>query len=233
MAAAHPGGIVTVLPVYLVVDTSGSMSGESINAINDELIHLLDSLRRQPDQVETIRIALIQFDSYASEVFPLTDLQDITVPNLQAGGATDYGAAFRLVRQLIARDVAELRTIGLRIFRPVMVFITDGHPVDSSWRLALEELESPEFRERPTTIAIGFGSADPSVLREISRGSSGGGAFMVSDTLGIRDAITSIFSTLKSMLVSTVRSSVSRSSDVPAINLPGQWIDLSTITDII
>lgn len=218
------------LPVYLVVDTSGSLTGD-IDAINQGLADLFSSLLLEPRVAGTVRIALIQFSSEAREVVPLTDIHNVdTMPNLQAQGSTDYGAAFSLVRQLISRDVAELQAAGVRVFRPVMFFITDGSPVDLSWQTTLRELQSPEFRERPTIIAIGFGTADPSILREV--GSGKGSAFMISDTISIRDAVGSISSGLTSMLRSTVHSTVLKSGDTLSVPLPDEWLDLSSIPDV-
>lgn len=217
------------LPAYLVMDTSASLSGD-IDAINQGLAGLLDGLLLEPTVANTIRIALIQFSSEARVVIPLTDVHNIkTMPSLQAHGATNYGVAFSLVRQLIPRDVAELRAAGLRVLRPVMFFVTDGSPADPSWQTTLRELQSPEFRERPTIIAIGFGTADPSILREV--GSDKGGAFMISDTISIRDAVGSISSGVTSMLTSTLVSSVAP-GDALSISLPDEWLDLSSIPDV-
>lgn len=218
------------LPVYLVVDTSGSLVGD-IDAINQGLADLFESLLLEPTVADTIRIALIQFSSDATLVMPLTDVHNVrTTPNLQAHGTTNYGAAFSLVRQLVPHDVAELRAAGLRVLRPMMFFMTDGYPTDGSWQATLQELRSPEFRERPTIVAIGFGTTDPSILRNV--GSGKGRAFMISDTMSIRDAVGSIPSALTSMLTSTVQSSVSKSGNAPPVPLPDGWLDLSSIPDV-
>jgi uncharacterized protein YegL len=108
MARPVTGGIVITLPVYLVVDTSASLMGD-IDAVNQALAELLYSLRREPILADRVRVAVIQFSSDAREVLPLTEIDRLeSLPILQAGGATDYGAAFSLVRRLIPRDVEEL-----------------------------------------------------------------------------------------------------------------------------
>ncbi|MGH3697659.1 MAG: vWA domain-containing protein [Pseudonocardiaceae bacterium] len=219
------------LPVYLVIDTSASLGGD-IDLVNQGLVDLFSSLQREPLVADTVRIALIRFSSQAEELIPLTDVDSIgMIPTLHAAGATDYGVAFSLVRQLIVRDVADLRTANVRILRPLMFFVTDGAPIDTSWQTTLRELQSPEFRAHPTIIAIGFGSADPGILRDV--GSDRGGAFMISDTTSIRDALHSISSGLASMLISTAQSSTSQSGEAPAIPLPPDWLDLSSIRDVL
>jgi len=221
---------VTTLPAYLVVDTSASLAGD-MDTMNQALADLKDSLCQDPVTADAVRFALIQFGSDAKEVVPLTKIADLeSLPVLQASGGTDFGAAFSLVHRVILRDVADLRQAGERIFRPLLFFFTDGSPMDPSWRDALRELQATEFRERPTIVAFGIGSVDPSILRAI--GSGKGGAFSVSSTLSTPDAIVSIFSGLTSMLTSTFISSVSETGVEPPIQLSDQWLDLSSIEDI-
>lgn len=217
------------LPVYLVVDTSGSLIQE-IDAINQGLASLFESLSLQAIVADTVRIALVQFSSDATLAIPLTAVSDIKVtPSLQAHGRTNYGAAFSLVRQLIPSDVGELRAADVRVLRPMMFFMTDGYPTDA-WEVALRELHSPNFRERPTIVAIGFGTADPNILREV--GGDKGRAFMISDTIDIRNAVDSISTALTSMLTSTVQSSITKAANAPSVPLPEGWLDLSSITDV-
>jgi hypothetical protein len=111
-----------------------------------------------------------------------------------------------------------------------MFFITDGSPIDPSWQDALHELQSPEFRERPTIVAFGIGSVDPSVLRAVGRGK--GGAFMISERLGTGEAIGSIFAGLTSMLSSTVQSSTATPAPALSVSLSEEWLDLSTIPEV-
>jgi uncharacterized protein YegL len=218
---------VTTLPTYLLVDTSASLTGD-MDTINQALAELIDSLRQDPVLADSVRFALIQFASEAKEVVPLTKIYDLeSLPVLLASGGTNYGKALSLVHRLILRDVADLRQAGERIFRPLAFFITDGSPMDPLWRDALQELQATEFRERPTIVALGIGSVDPSVLREIASGK--GGAFSVSSTLSTADAIISLFSGLTSMLTSTFKSSVSKAGVEPSIHLSDQWLDLSSI----
>jgi uncharacterized protein YegL len=218
---------VTTLPVYLVVDTSASLMGE-IDSINAGLVNLFESLEREPAVVDIIRVALIQFSTDARVVMPLTNIGHITmIPSLEAEGTTNYTAALRLVRQLIPKDIAELRAAGLEILRPLMFFVTDGSPTDPDWQVALEDLISPEFRAHPTIVAIGFGSADPNILRAIGGGN--GRAFMISDAVSIRDSVGSIWPTLTSMLTATAISSARSPGDVSPVHIPAQWLDVNSL----
>ena len=52
------------LPVYLLLDTSGSMNGEPIQAVNVGLQSLLSSLRSDPHALDTVYISIITFDKF-------------------------------------------------------------------------------------------------------------------------------------------------------------------------
>jgi uncharacterized protein YegL len=232
MAAAFPGGTVISLPVYLVIDTSASLAGE-IDRLNQGMAHLLDSFRSEPIAANQLRIALIRFSSQAEVLLPLTSIDDIeSMPELRAEGATNYGAAFALARQLIDLDVRELRTEGIKVHRPLMFFVSDGIPVDEGWRTSLQELQSPQFRAHPTIIAIGFGTSDPGIMREV--GGDKGRAFIISDVISIGDAIGSLSAMLtatvtSSLVVSTATSGEARRNAV--VNVPAEWRELSASQD--
>ena len=53
------------LPVYLLLDCSGSMVGEPIEAVKNGVKHLLEELKGSPQALETAYISVITFDSTA------------------------------------------------------------------------------------------------------------------------------------------------------------------------
>src|SRR5207247_2640955 len=82
------------------------------------------------------------------------------------GRRTSYAAAFRLLRQEIERDLAQLRSDNFRVFRPAVFFITDGEPNDDDQHLkaAFEELTDPSFRARPNILPFGVRDATKETL---------------------------------------------------------------------
>ena len=61
------------LPVYLLLDTSGSMFGEPIEAVKNGVQTLVAALRQDPYALETAYLSVITFDNGARQVVPLTD----------------------------------------------------------------------------------------------------------------------------------------------------------------
>lgn len=60
------------LPVYLLLDTSGSMHGEPIEAVKNGVQTLLTTLKQDPYALETAYVSVITFDSTARQAVPLT-----------------------------------------------------------------------------------------------------------------------------------------------------------------
>ena len=68
------------LPVYILIDTSGSMHGEPIEAVRNGLQVLISSLRQDPYALETAYISVITFSSSAKQLIPLTELMSFQIP---------------------------------------------------------------------------------------------------------------------------------------------------------
>ena len=62
------------LPVYILLDTSGSMRGEPIHSVNVGLQAMLSALRQDPYALESVHLSIIPFDVEAREYLPLPPL---------------------------------------------------------------------------------------------------------------------------------------------------------------
>lgn len=87
------------LPVYLLLDTSGSMYGEPIEAVKNGVQTLISTLRGDPYALETAYISIITFNSVAQQVTPLTELSAFQQPQIEASGCTALGEALTLLAQ--------------------------------------------------------------------------------------------------------------------------------------
>ncbi|MER6264652.1 MULTISPECIES: vWA domain-containing protein [unclassified Streptomyces] len=156
-----------ILPFYMVCDESGSMAGGGVDAINSALPDLHQEISTNPSVADKTRFALIGFSTQASVLQPLADLSELTqLPSLSAGGVTSFGAAFRLLKDTIEKDVADLKANGHDVYRPVVFFLSDGIPTDEGWRTDLKELNS--FRYAPKIIAFGISDADIATITEVA-----------------------------------------------------------------
>jgi uncharacterized protein YegL len=165
-----------ILPFYLVVDVSWSMSQDGkLDAANTIVDDLTDALAAQPTVADKVRFAVIDFSDDSHVVLPLCDLvmESRSAPFAVRGG-TSYVAAFAMLRTQIEQDVKQLKADGFVVHRPAVFFLSDGEPTDADgdWRRAFTELTTYDkgsgtgFAYWPNVIPFGVG-ANPDTLREL------------------------------------------------------------------
>lgn len=135
------------LPIYLLVDVSGSMAGEPLQAVNMGLQALVADLQGDPQALETVYLALITFESRAQMVVPLTEIGNFSAPALQPGGSTNLRDALKLLGDSIEKDVQKNTQTQKGDYKPMVFLLTDGQP-DSGWESAADELK----KKKPANI---------------------------------------------------------------------------------
>jgi uncharacterized protein YegL len=118
------------LPVYLLLDTSGSMLGEPIEAVKNGVQTLVAALRQDPYALETAYLSVITFDNGARQVVPLTELANFQMPNIQALGQTCMGDALQLLAQKVETEVQKTTAEVKGDWKPIVFIMTDGTPTD-------------------------------------------------------------------------------------------------------
>lgn len=153
------------LPVYLLLDTSGSMSGEPIEAVKNGVQIMISSLRQNPQAIETAFLSVITFDSTAQQIIPLTDLASFQMVDIKATGVTALGEALKLVANKIDTEVAKTTTEQKGDWKPLVFIMTDGIPTDD-WQSGLNEFKKSKVA---FTVACAAGSgADANILKQIT-----------------------------------------------------------------
>ena len=120
------------LPVYILLDTSGSMRGEPIHSVNVGLQSMLSALRQDPYALESVHLSVITFDLEAKVYLPLTPLDQVQIPDLDvpSAGATFMGAALELLAQEVGQLVQKSTDDVKGDWRPLLFLMTDGSPSD-------------------------------------------------------------------------------------------------------
>ena len=120
------------LPVYILIDTSGSMRGEPIESVKVGLSDMIASLRLDPYALETVCVSIITFDSKVEQILPLTELENLQLPDIHVpdSGATFLGAALNLMCQRYDEEVNMGSREQKGDWMPIMFVLTDGKPAD-------------------------------------------------------------------------------------------------------
>lgn len=121
------------LPVYLALDTSGSMRGEPIEAVNVGLQSLLVSLRQNPFALESAHLCIVTFDGQVKEVLPLTALEEVVLPTIVCpdSGPTFLGRALHTICDMVNAQVRKATLEQKGDWRPMLFIMTDGKPSDT------------------------------------------------------------------------------------------------------
>jgi uncharacterized protein YegL len=136
------------LPVYILLDTSGSMRGEPIHSVNVGIQAMLSALRQDPYALESVHLSIITFDVEAKVFLPLTQLDQVRFSDIEvpSSGATFMGAALELLIQCVDDDVKKSTAETKGDWRPLAFLMTDGSPSDLHvYREAIEEIKKRNF----------------------------------------------------------------------------------------
>jgi len=157
------------LPVYLLVDTSGSMCGEPIQSVNVGLQSMVAALRQDPYALESVHLGLITFDIEAKEIFPLTPLDQVQIPEIVVpkAGATMLGAALELLVKRVDQEIIKSTSARKGDWRPLLFIMTDGSPaVLQGFRDMIPEIKKRNFGN---IVACAAGpKAKDAVLKELT-----------------------------------------------------------------
>ena len=180
----------TILPIYVVCDLSSSMRVDGrADAVRDALVALRDAVWVNPIVSDQARIGVLGFAGAASVLLPLCDIATVgEVPDLEPGGLTSYGAAFRLLRETVRADSTQLAADGYRVFRPLVFFVSDGEPTDRRPEWTAEHARLVGGPGGPEIVAFAVGEARATTLSAVATSR----CFVARTDVAVRDAIAEI-----------------------------------------
>ena len=120
------------LPVYFLLDTSGSMFGEPIQALNNALAGMVNTLRSDPQALDSLWISIITFDREVKEIVPLTELVSFQLPEITCpqSGPTHTGKGLEVLYENVRKDIRRGSAEQKGDWKPLLFLFTDVKPSD-------------------------------------------------------------------------------------------------------
>jgi uncharacterized protein YegL len=153
-------------PCVLLLDVSGSMSGQPIAELNAGLVTFKDELAADALAMKRVEVAIVTFGPTKVEL-PFTSATNFYPPNLSSQGDTPMGSAIIQALELVRDRKNECRQNGISYYRPWVLLITDGSPTDA-WKAAADAVREGEASKQFAFFAIGVKGANMEVLQQIS-----------------------------------------------------------------
>lgn len=154
-------------PCALILDTSASMQGERIDALNAGLRVLRDDLLGHPLAQKRVEIAIVEFNSVSRVVQDFATAENFQPPTLTASGVTEMAAGINQALDMIQQRKGKYRSNGVPFYRPWAFLITDGHPTSSVDEVA-RRIHEDEQNKRVVFFSVGVRGADMACLERLS-----------------------------------------------------------------
>lgn len=154
------------LPVVLLLDVSGSMSGAPITQLNEAVQQMIASFSNSETSEIEIQVSIITFGAQVRLHLPYTSASDIQFTPLIVDGMTPMGTALRMAKEMIE----DKEVTPSRAYRPTVILVSDGGPNDS-WEKPLADFINSGRSQKCDRMALAIGNgADMNVLNRFVEG---------------------------------------------------------------
>ena len=157
-------------PCVLLLDTSGSMNGPALQALNNGLQSFKNEIVKDSLASRRVEVAVISFNNEIAVEQDFVTADQFEPPILTARGMTHMGAAIHKALDMVQARKAQYRSNGVAYYRPWVFLITDGAPQGEPEDLveqAAQRIKADEAAKRVAFFAVGVENADMDRLAKI------------------------------------------------------------------
>ena len=145
------------LPLFFLIDKSGSMTGSKIGVVNTTMRELLEELQGAGEADSDIKLAILAFSSGCEWLTPagLQSPEKIMWTELEANGLTDLGEACIELSKKMSRK--EFMQSASSTFAPIVILLSDGDPTDN-YKKGIETLRGNKWFTNALVLALPIGT---------------------------------------------------------------------------
>lgn len=156
-------------PVILLLDTSGSMSGQPIEQLNRGLSAFIEDVQKDEQASLSVELAVVTFGGSPKLINNFQTVDEFEPPYLSADGLTPMGEAIDYALDLLQTRKTNYKENGVQYYRPWVFLITDGAPNnDSPWQMAANRVKQAEVDKRVLFFTVAVEGANMEILKQIA-----------------------------------------------------------------
>lgn len=159
-------------PCVVLLDTSTSMAGTRIDALNAGLKLLEKDIKKDNLARQRVEVAIVTFDSEVKVIQPFVTAERFSAPTLLAQGSTRMALGINRALDMVEEIKRKMKSSGIEYYRPWVMLITDGGPTDPATDVdaVAARVREAERKKEVAFFAIGVEGADMECLRKITDG---------------------------------------------------------------
>ena len=157
-------------PCVLLLDTSGSMKGAPIDALNQGIQAFQLSVSKDPLASRRVEVAVLTFDSQIQVIQDFVTADQFQPPTLTAQGQTKMGSGIIKALDMVKDRKATYKANGVAYYRPWIFMITDGEPQgdpEAIVQQAADRLKEEEANKHVAFFAVGVENANMERLQSL------------------------------------------------------------------
>ena len=154
-------------PCVLLLDTSSSMNGAPLDALNVGLRQYRDELVADSLASKRVEVAVVTFGGQVRTAHDFSTAESFVPSSLSAEGNTPMGEAILKATDMLTERKSLYRQNGILFYRPWIFLITDGGPTDV-WTTAAQRVRQGEDSKAFSFFAVGVEGANFEVLKQLS-----------------------------------------------------------------
>lgn len=157
----------------LVLDTSGSMTGDKIHQLNDGMRSFRDDVLSDDLARKRVEAAVVTFGGSVDVPQDFSSIEQFNPAQFSATGGTPMGAAILRAIEMVRMRKDGYRAAGVDYYRPWIFMVTDGEPTDMKegdplWEQVVTAVHDGEARKEFLFFAVGVEPADMALLSKIA-----------------------------------------------------------------